>query len=76
MGLFAKSLVYYGLQWRDFQPSGHEYSTYYIHDLRGVRIAMRVLVHVGTVVNNKLQRELQWRAFIDLPLGGGESISI
>lgn len=39
-------------------------------------LCMRVLVHVGTVVNNKLQSEIQCRAFIDLPREGGKTISI
>lgn len=36
-------------------------------------LCMRVLVHVGTVVNNKLQSEIQCRAFIDLPREGGKN---
>lgn len=39
-------------------------------------LCMRVLVHVGTVVNNKLQSEIQCRAFIDLPREGVKSITI
>lgn len=35
-------------------------------------LCMRVLVHVGTVVNNKLQSEIQCRSFIDLPREGGK----